>query len=227
MSRNSFIGSPTPASRQPGQALRGLRRSRAVGFTLVELLVALAIFALMTGFAYRGLNAMLESREALAKDARKWRDVAVFVGRIERDLSAALVLRRAVAASGTTLAPVSSTFESSGSTDGLALSRSGSPLQQNALAAPQRIAYRLREGRVERLAWAGIDAAPRDEPTAVAVLAPVNALTFRFMDPRSGEWRTSWGLPGATDPAPAAVEMTVELASGERIVRLVDLPRTP
>ena len=30
------------------------------GFTLVELLVALAIFAIMSGFAFRALNSMLE-----------------------------------------------------------------------------------------------------------------------------------------------------------------------
>ena len=77
---------------------------------------------------------------------------------------------------------------------------------------------------MERLGWAGVDAAPREEPVVVAVLSPVRALTFRFLDPRTGEWNTAWGLPGAGQSLPAAVEMTVELASGERIVRLMDLP---
>ena len=197
------------------------RNSRA--FTLVELLVALAIFALISGFAYRGLNAMLESREALQKDARKWRDVALFVGRFERDLGAVL-MRTATGSSGTPLPPVSSTLDTPSQGEGLAVTRSGSPLQENALAAPQRVAYRLRDGHVERLTWASVDAAPREEPVAVTVLAPAKALTFRFMDPASGEWRTVW--PSGPALMPAAVELTVELASGERIVRLVDLPRT-
>ena len=197
---------------------------RTRGFTLIELLVALAIFALLSAFAYRGLAAMLDSREALQKESRKWRDVSLFVSRLERDLAAVLD-RRAMGASGTPLASVSSALETPTAREGLALTRSGSPLQENALAAPQRIAYRLREDRVERLAWAGVDAAPRDEPVAVPVLAGVSALTFRFLEPR-GEWRTQWGLPGnAAQRPPAAVEVTLQLASGERIVRLVDLPR--
>ena len=198
------------------------RNSRA--FTLIELLVALAIFALISGFAYRGLTAMLDSREALQKDARKWRDVALFLGRVERDLGAVLA-RTSQSSSGTPLPPVTSSLDTPSQGDGLMLTRSGSPLQENALAAPQRVAYRFRDGRIERLTWAGVDAAPREEPTAVTVLTPAKSLSFRFMDPRSTEWRTVW--PGGSALLPAAVELTVELASGERIVRLIDLPRTP
>lgn len=197
--------------------------SRSKGFTLVELLVALAIFAVLSGFAYRALDTMLQSREALERESRKWRDVTVFVGRVERDLSAVLAKRTATSPSGAPLLPVSSSVDAGSGGNGLAITRSGSPLQENALAAPQRIAYRLNGSQVQRLAWVSVDAAPRDEPTAVAVLGGVLALDFRFLAP-SGEWRTTWGLPGSGDTTPAAVEMQLQLASGERIVRLVDLP---
>jgi general secretion pathway protein J len=201
-------------------------RNRAAGFTLVELLVALGIFALMSGFAYRGLTAMLESRDALQKESRKWRDVALLVGRFERDLGAALP-RRSIDASGTPLAPLSSAIETPTTPQGLALTRSGNALQESALSAPQRVAWRLQDGRIERLAWAGVDRAPREEPVATTILAPVDALAFRFLDPKNDEWRPTWGLPGTDEGLPAAVEMTLTLASGERIVRLVDLPRAP
>lgn len=202
-----------------------MSRRSETAFTLVELLVALLIFAIISAFAYRALNAILDGREALAKESRKWRDVALAVGRLERDLSAVLA-RPATGASGTPLAPVSSVLESSASPDGLALTRSGSPLAENVLAAPQRIAYRLRDATLERLQWGGVDAAPREEPVAVPLLKSVAALAFRYLDSH-GEWQTAWGLPGdAQTQLPAAVEMTLTLASGEKIVRLVDLPRS-
>ena len=189
----------------------------------MELLVALAIFAIIAGFAYRGLQSMLDSRVALQKETRKWRDIALFVGRIERDLSAVLatptppgVTRR--------MAPVSQVIPRTSSTvgDGLVLIRSGSVLQENALAAPQRIAWRLNGDSIERLTWSSLDASPREEPAAVPVLAAVSGLDFRFLD-ANGEWRRNW--TGSPAPVPAAIEVTLRLASGESIVRLVDMPK--
>jgi general secretion pathway protein J len=199
-----------------------VRRARA--FTLVELLVALAIFAVLSAFAYRSLAVLLESREALERDSRRWRDIALFVGRFERDVQAALE-RRSTGVSGTALAPVSSLLDLGGATArGLAVTRSGATLNANALAAPQRVAYRHLEGRVERLAWSAADVGPRAEAKSTPILEDVASLSFRFLDAR-GEWRGDWGLPGTGEMLPAAVEMTVELAGGERVVRLVDLAR--
>jgi len=196
--------------------------SSSKAFTLVELLVALAIFAILAGFAYRGLQGMLDSREALNKETRKWRDVALFVGRIDRALSAVLPTQAAPGVIARRSAPVTSVVETITLSDGLALTRSGNTLQENVLAAPQRVAYRLRDGAVERLTWTSVDPAPREEPAAVTVLGSVSALGFRFMV-EGGEWRTNWGVTERT--LPAAVEVTLKLASGETIVRLIDLPK--
>jgi general secretion pathway protein J len=198
-----------------------VRAQRA--FTLVELLVALAIFALVSAFAYRGLAVLMDSREHLERDSRKWRDLALFVGRFERDVQAALD-RPALGPSGTPQAAISSHLDLGGATaTGLAVTRAGASLYANALAGPQRVGYRLAEGRVERLAWPGVDSAPRAQAEATPVLEDVRSLAFRFLD-RDLEWRRDWALP-ASQGTPLAVEMTVELGGGERIVRIVEVPR--
>ena len=192
-------------------------------FTLIELLIALAIFALLSAFAYRGLAVMLESREHLDRDSRKWRDLALFVGRFERDVQA-VIERPAVGPSGTLQSAVSSRLDLGGTNaTGLAVTRAGAVLYANELAAPQRVGYRLAEGRVERLAWLAVDSGPRAEVTATPVLGDARALAFRFLD-RGYEWRRDWALPAAQG-MPVAVEMTLELGSGEKIVRVVDIPR--
>lgn len=197
---------------------------RARGFTLVELLVALALFALVSAFAYRGLTSLLETREALDRESLLWRDVALLVGRVERDVRATLD-RRSTGPSGVALAPVSSIVDLGGTTaKGLALTRSGAPLHANPLAAPQRVAYRLDGARIERLSWPAPDASPRATPEPVPVFEGAKSLGFRFLDAQ-GNWRDDWGLPGTNDRLPAAVEMTLELATGDRLVRLVDLTR--
>jgi general secretion pathway protein J len=196
--------------------------NRRSGFTLVELLVALAIFAILSAFAYRSLAVMLEGRERLQAESRKWRDIAMFVGRVERDLRA-VVNRTATSAGGAALAPVSSSVPvAAQAVNGLAMTRLGNALQENMLAAPQRIAYVQRENRVERLAWNSMDSGPREEPEPITVLRNVRALEFRFLT--KDDWRTSWGLPGSPERIPSAVEIAFTLESGERIVRLVDLP---
>jgi general secretion pathway protein J len=71
---------------------------RQRGFTLVEMLVALTIFALMSVLAYRGLNAVLETRAHLTEDNRRWRDIALTLSQLEQDLS--MVVDRPVRDSG-------------------------------------------------------------------------------------------------------------------------------
>ncbi|MDA8384174.1 MAG: type II secretion system minor pseudopilin GspJ [Betaproteobacteria bacterium] len=188
------------------------------GFTLVELLVAVAIFALLSALAYRGLDAVLATRDHVLAEDRKWRDVAIFFARFGQDLGSA-VDRPVSAPDGLTAEPA---FY--GGPDGphgapeIVFTRMGFPDRHDPMAAPQRVGYRLRGGRVEWLLWPALDAAPSTRPLVTRMLAHVTRLDFAYLD-REGRWAGAWPARAGED-LPRAVKVTVVLAGGGRLVRV-------
>ncbi|MDA8095072.1 MAG: type II secretion system minor pseudopilin GspJ [Betaproteobacteria bacterium] len=188
------------------------------GFTLVELLVAVAIFALLSAMAYRGLDAVLATRDHVLADDRKWRDVAIFFARFGQDLGAA-VDRPVIAPDGRTVEPA--LYGGPDGTHGapeIVFTRMGFPDRQDPMAAPQRVGYRLRGGRIEWLLWPALDAAPSTRPQVTRMLAQVTSLAFAYLD-REGDWHGAWPARSGED-LPRAVKVTVVLAGGARLVRV-------
>ncbi len=199
------------------------RHRRVRGVTLIELLVAVAIFGILSAFAYRALTVVLESRGRIEQENRKWRGLALFFARLEQDVASAVP--RPVRDAGDVLSPALA-----GSAAGVRINEGALMLTRTALApepgaveAPRRLGYRLRGSVVELLTWTALDQGPRSEPRVVAVLDGVKALDLRYLDARA-QWHVSWPPPlAAAAPAalPAAVEVRLELVSGERITRLL------
>jgi general secretion pathway protein J len=198
--------------------MRGAR-----GLTLVELLVAIAIFGVLSAFAYRALTVVLESRGRIEQENGKWREIALFFTRLEQDLAASAP-RPVRDANGSLSPALVGNPTPGGAIDGaVVLTRTGFAADPGAIEPPRRIGYRLRGGVVELLSWSGLDRAPRGEPRATAVLRNVSALDLRYLD-RRGQWHMAWPPAGTTNPQteiPAGIEVGVTLVSGERITRLL------
>lgn len=196
---------------------------RQHGLTLVELLVAVAIFGILSAFAYRALTVVLESRTRIEQENRKWRALALFFARLEQDVATAVP--RPVRDPGDLVSPALA-----GSATGvrinegaLMLTRTAAAAEPGAHDAPRRLGYRLRGTVVELLTWGVLDQGPRTEPRVVAVLDGVKALDLRYLDTR-GQWHLAWPpplAPPASVVLPVAVEVRLELVSGERIARLL------
>jgi general secretion pathway protein J len=60
------------------------------GFSLIELLIALAVFATMAALAYGGLDSVARTRAELGRQQDAFRDLMRGVGLIERDLRQAI-----------------------------------------------------------------------------------------------------------------------------------------
>jgi general secretion pathway protein J len=195
---------------------------RQRGFTLVEMLVALTIFALMSVIAYRGLTAVLQTREHLTEDNRRWRDIALTLAQLQQDL--AQVVDRPVRDSGDLLQPaLVGNPQALGANEAqLSFSRMGLAWQTGVLADVQRHGYRLNNGALEQLVWPVLDQAPRTEPMVHALLERVVRFELRYLD-GVGNWQPRWPQPGAAT-LPAAVEVVLELEGGDTITRVFALP---
>jgi general secretion pathway protein J len=185
------------------------------GFTLLEVLVAITIFALLGMAGYSGLDAVLKARARLDDENSQWRSVALLWHRLGRDLSA--YVDRPVRLRGS--APQASFLG-----EPTTLSEYASQLEITRLGAtdsgyspPERVAYRLREGKVEWLRWPALDSAPRAIPDIAVLLDNVAALEFSYRD-NAGNWNLRWP-PAANQPQPTAVKVTLTLQSGEILTR--------
>lgn len=199
------------------------------GFTLLELLVALAVFAIMATAAYSGLSNVLFTRAAVEQQARRLAAVQLAVFRLEQDIQQATP-RGVRDEYGD---PQSALRGGDLLDDALILTRAGwdNPLGQSR-ATLQRIAYRLREGRLWRLHWDVLDRGGLIAPRETLLLDQVREFRARFLD-RNDEWRSDW--PPPADPAvddrppnpnrlPRAVEITLTLEDWGAITRLFPLP---
>lgn len=200
---------------------RSMSASRDHGFTLIEILVALTIFSIMALLGYKALASVLDSRAAVSEHNQKWRAVELFFSRIERDLSS--LTPRSIRNQANLVEPPLYASRALGPNGAqLAFTRTGWSGAEGAAADAQRIGYRLRGQQLQLLIWPALDQAPYSEAVAYTVLEPVESMKLRYLD-SAGSWYETWG--SATDPKlPKAVELSLTLASGERLTRFLAIP---
>ena len=193
------------------------------GFTLIELLVALFVFALLAVTAYRGLNAVTQTRAHIDQETRKWQALERFFARLDGET--AQVLQRPVRTANGAEAPAwVGTPSAAGSLEDAQLSftRNGGFDADGAPLPPQRIGYRLRQGKLELLRWTALDSAPYNAPSVDAVLEDVNEFNVRHLTGRM-TWEKQWPPSVADAALPKGVEVELVLKSGEKLVRFFSL----
>ncbi len=202
---------------------------RSPGFTLLELLVAMAIFALLAVMAYGGLNSILTTREVVDMNMARLSEIQRTVMFLGRDLRQAA--NRGIRDEYGDRRPplVSNVANSSLNGMVLELTRDGYP---NPLGAPrsnmQRVAYRVEDDTLYRLSWPVLDRAIDTRPYEAALCEHITALRLRFLDYQD-TWHTQWppqAVEAAPPALPKAVEFTLELPDWGEITRLYQLVET-
>lgn len=193
------------------------KRNAGRGFTLIELLSVLLILSLLALLSYRGLAAVLDSREHLSREAEKWQSVASFLARFERDVH--LASPRSVR-TATGMAPAWVGARDGTSTPLLEFSRFAAV---DDLDTAQRLAYVLSQSNeIEIWLWPTLDMPPDTVPKRYAVLRDVAKFELQYLNSNLA-WSRTWPVSGIAAPIPRAVQLRVVLGSGEEIVRIYAL----
>jgi len=194
-------------------------------FTLIEVLVALAIFGVMSLLAYAALGSSLSNAELLTERMDRIQAVQRSIRYLSSDLMQAAP-RPVRLELGETLGPaLQSDF---GSEFALELTHGG---WSNPAGLPrstlQRTAYRLEDNELVRYHWTVLDRTFANEPIATVLLDNVESLLFRFLQD-DGEWTEVW--PPQEQPGiavararPRAVEVVLTLADEGEITRVLEV----
>ncbi|MEP7182235.1 MAG: type II secretion system minor pseudopilin GspJ [Betaproteobacteria bacterium] len=202
----------------PPAIRRSRRTSRGSGFTLVELLIALSILALVGVLGYRAVAALTESETRLMAESERWRTLDALFARLEADLRAAQP--RDVRTGAGTEAAVQGTVDERGDGD-LRLARAGPEFAVDPGSAGQRLRYRLRDNAVEVLYLPHLDQPATVAPTAYTLATDVARFRLGYLD-GGGRWRDRW--PALGEPlVPRAVRVELTLATGETVERWMAL----
>ena len=194
--------------------MRHLRR----GFTLLEVLIAVAIVATIAVLGYRAVAALADSETRLSIEATRWRALDAFFARLEADLREALP--RSARLGATREAAWLGVADGDGNA-ALTFSRAGPEFNLESSSGGQRLQYRFRDGMVEVLYWAGYDRVATIAPTAYPLLTDVARFRLAYLT-KDGAWVNAWPVTGDTDlPRAARAELT--LANGEIIERWMAL----
>ena len=192
-----------------------MRRVRALerGFTLVEMLIALVIFGMITAAGVTLLTLTVRTRDSADRqlesvgdlrrtDALLTADLAQAAPRIRRDGQGQT--RPAFTGGDGSVALL------------LAFVRRGLENDSTFRSSLQRVEYRLREGRLARWRYAAVDGEGR--PMTMPLLEGVRRVQLRYRD-RDGTWRDRWD---PTDPSrlPAAVELVSDSESQGQVRQL-------
>ena len=187
------------------------------GFTLLELLVALLLFAVLAVMAYGGLQVVLDASDRTEQQAARLAELQTCFAILGRDIEQIInrdirnnygEVKGALLGDGFTLE-----FTRTGWRNPGGFTRSHL----------QRVAYVVDEGRLVRQRWQVLDRAQNSTPVDNNLLDNVNALEVRFLDQQQN-WQSQWPPQtigtNAVSGLPRAVEVVVDVEGWGRIRRL-------
>ncbi|MBI2381368.1 MAG: type II secretion system minor pseudopilin GspJ [Gammaproteobacteria bacterium] len=202
------------------------------GFTLLEVLVAVAIFAFLASGAYAVMEQALKAREQMEVKLARLAEVQRVLAMLQRDVE-----QLALRPSRDEFGDPNPLFRADGHDDQKSYFRFTRGGWRNPLGLPrsglQYVGWRLDKGRLRREYALYTDRAAQTPLRGGVMLKGVESLSLRMLEQADkqaggkGQWRDAWPKDETNKrdaTVPRALEITLEMKDMGRIVRVLRLP---
>jgi len=197
-------------------------RAHSTGFTLAEMLIALAIFAAMGTLAYLTLSQAIRLRDRVNAERDHWRGLAVAFSRLEDDLSQARARAgRDYNGIFTPALPGNPGAANRDEETFLEFTRGGMDRPEDALRSDlQRVAYGVKGNALMRFSWGTPDPLPGSKPAASRMLGDVKQIRVQYMG-ADRTWLDQWPPRGAAATAlPFGIKLSLDIVNREEYTRV-------
>jgi general secretion pathway protein J len=191
-------------------------KARQSGITLLELLVVIAVFSIMSAAAYSGLQNSLKAEENFSASMKDLEAVQMSLTLFQRDIMqlSPRAIRDAFGDNEAAIVLFNGQelfFTRGGNFSSLKLDRT----------ELTRVAYSIEDEQFIRSHWRHLDSTQGDQPLRSSLLSKVTNLQIRVLD-QNNIWHLDWPISKNADIR--ALELTIELEDWGEIRRLFPAP---
>lgn len=192
------------------------KHKQSAGFTLLELMIAVVIFSIMSLMAYGGLKTVLDSNEttqSFEADLKELQRTMMFLEKDLRQLAARPRHANYNEMQGALVTDLG--------VDGLIeFTRAGNPNPAGKMRSSlQRVRYVVVDGALQRWSWDLVDHLD-GKPVVMTLLSSVEGLSFRFM--QNKQWQDEW-VSSDLKALPKAIEINIKTKRWGDIRRLLSI----
>ena len=190
------------------------------GFTLVEVMVSLTVFALLSVMGIAILSSAVSGQETVEQGSNRLREIQVSRSLLKSDFMQ-LARRQVRDAYGGPLQNVFAGYQPEGREEFLNFVRSGwiNPGQMQRRTELQRVSYELRDGDLIRRTLSHLDPAKEEEMSARVILTGIKSLETSFYT--NGQWFDVFeSRTGEQVTLPQLVSVELEFMDGRHLKQI-------
>ncbi len=195
-------------------------RVNSQGFTLIELMVAIVIFAIISIMSYRIISSLVTTKQVVTQAQDKWGGIARAVSKMSTGWSRVIPLA-ARDENGILVPAVLGKNKLNGNFDAqIEFTMAGFIGDtQYGSVSPKRIGFRYLNGKLYMITWLYMNRVIGNKPQVDLLLDNVANFTVEFLY-SDKQWRDTWPLDAVNfTTIPSGFRINLKMKSGEEITR--------